>query len=947
MRRAFWRSAWLLHLWATPESNPFLQRALRVEERKKKPFRLVAILMLLITLLNGGLWWFWTWLLQTHARELKNIIAPYELPRFLGGNVLSGVAIFTLLCCVVAAIFVCGSRASQNLRREVLGGTLEQLILLPQREERWLWQMRAQPLALSLLFYLCGLPVFMLAVFTGTWHFLDLIGLLFLFVAIGHMAPGWMPLQWQAKQFQGKKFDLRAWQAAVKALQQEGKETTGKFATGEAAALENQRRMARLWETMEPVSDTARTADGKKPLLVGAQALTGSAQNTGKRGFSWLWFVGFQMIGPGTIMMRATGSPLRLLWDNFTEALPRGVTDLAPAFFVTWPLLIERILLTPLPFFAFALPPFILYLPLWLARQSGGNLQLAAQVSPGEIFWTKRRLRTRRVCSRWILGCALLMLLGYSWQTLIGDSVLAMLLRGAPLTSPWALATLWTLCLGIGVFAAGEAKEKPFKQREEQIENEEEQIENSPSTAATWRQAARLMAGYFLFSIFVYLVFCLLGKQAFFGAPMAARLLPVLGTALAYLLADYGSTTLQYALPKNERGTFKAIVAFWVIGLALAALAHSAAGVYYQNPFTFDQAPYVVLSPLVTVFALLRADLNGGVPWWLGPALQSLIGLACLLFAALKMFGVPQMPTVAVSREDEDRLPAPLRWIKEFVTGIWNNITAFFGGCMEIVRRVDEGLVEWSQRFKNPILSDELQRRLRREHWPLGWMVLFLMAAGFLAQGFYFAGAAIQGRYIGGAALAVMLVFAFTSSLRLGLCFDRDRANGTLVFIFLTPLSETEIASGKLLANLIYSGGALLTLLPFLLIGMAIELIRGNLLVPLVGVLLFLLVLSMTAYFSGLNLLGATWARKPTQGTSLAILMILLGQIIVFLPATIFLIFSGNFAGNIIGDAFYYITGAAIFTLNCAVAFFAWRGVLKLLRRQRYADDVTSGKRTG
>ena len=95
-RRVARRSAALLQLWAVPQSNPFLQRALRVEQRKRKPFLLVAVLMLFILLLNGGLWWLWTWLLTTPARELKSFSAPYELPRFLGGNIIGGVAIFTL-----------------------------------------------------------------------------------------------------------------------------------------------------------------------------------------------------------------------------------------------------------------------------------------------------------------------------------------------------------------------------------------------------------------------------------------------------------------------------------------------------------------------------------------------------------------------------------------------------------------------------------------------------------------------------------------------------------------------------------------------------------------------------------------------------------------------------------------------------------------------------------
>lgn len=937
----------LWRLWTIPENNPFLQRALRIEARKRKPLLLVALLMLFIIGLNTGLWFFWSWLLMTQAREftspLKGFQAPYELPRFLGGNILSGVALITLCCCIWGAIFLCGSRAAQNLRREVLGGTLEHLILLPQREEHWLWLLRAQPLALSLLCYLCGLPIFTLAVFTHNWHWLDLIGLLLLFISIGHMAPGWTPQHWKAKQNQSLRFDLRAWQEKMKEVQAEAKNNKS-----EAAALEIQRRMARLWEEMEPVSDTT-TKDGKKRLLVGAGALPGAA--TAGQGWRWFaWFVPFQMIGPLMALARAPGSPLRTLWENFVDALPSNVVELAPGFPLTWPLLIERVLLAPLPFFAFALPPIFLYAPLWLARQAGGNLQLASLVSPGEIFWTGRRLRVRRICSRWILWCALLMALGYTWTTCIVDATLAIALRGAPVTTSWALAALATICLVIGTVMGGEALEKPFAQIRDQKNNTEnaQKQEREPNLAQAWREAALIAARFFFFSVVAYFVFCLLGRQPFFSPPLLQHLVPLLGTTLAYLLASYGAAALQAALPEAQRAACKALVIFWTLGLALAALAHVVAGWYYRNPFTFDQAPYVLLSPFVTILALFRADLNSGMPWWFGPLLQTLIGMALLFAAALKSFGKAQITPSITATENEDRLPAPLRWMMKTLGGLWDGIKAFFEGVMEIVRRADDGLVGWSKRWGNPILTDEMGRRLRREHWPLGWLVLLLIGAGFLLQAWYFMGGGLQGRFVGGLTLAVMVLLGFSASLRLGLCFDRDRANGTLVFIFLTPLSEKEIAWGKLFANAIYAGGSLLALLPFLLVGMVLEMATGNFWWPLIGLLSFAFILSVTAYFSSVSLLGAAWARKPAQGITFGFLIGILAQLVFLLLLGIgaFISVGFNFEA-LLKPALGFALGFVLFAFNSQLAILAWHGALRLLRKQRYSDDVTSGKRTG
>ena len=929
-RRLSRRVAILWHLWTIPENNPFLQRALRVEERKRKPLLLVTLLMLFILGTNCGLWYFWSWLLTTPARELRSF-EPYELPRFLGGNIMGGVALVTLSCCLWAAIFLCGSRASQNLRREVLGGTLEHLILLPQREEHWLWLLRAHPFALSLLCYLCGLPIFTLAVFTGNWHWLDLIGLLLLFVSIGHMVPGWMPQQWKAQQNQTLRFDLRAWQEAVKKAQLEAKDNKT-----EAATLETQRRLARLWAEMEPVSDTT-TKEGKKRWLVAGNAL--SATSNAGQGWRWLtWFVPLQMIGPLAALTRAPGSPLRILWDNFIEALPSGVVQLAPGFILTWPLLIERVLLAPLPFFAFALPPITLYVPLWIARQIGGNLHLASLVSPGETFWTARRLKARRIGGRWITCCALLMLLGYTWPTLIEDSILAIALRGAPLSTPWALAALSTICLVIGAVTAAEASEKPLARfGEKEISGRD-----------AWRDAALIAVRIFALCVTAYFFFCLLGQQPFFPVPLVQRLVPVVGTVSAYFIASFGSSVLQAALPEAQRSVCKALVLFWTLGLGFAALAHVVAGLYYKNPFTFDQAPYVLLSPFVTVVALFRADLNGGMPWWFGPLLQAMIGLALLFAGAWKTFGKSQAQREVVAVEGRDFLPAPLHWMMKTITGLWEGIVSFYEGAMELVRRADEGIVQWSKRWGNPILTDELARRLRREHWPLGWIILLMIGIGFLGQAFYFVGAGVQGRIVGGLALAVMLLLGFSASLRLGLSFDRDRANGTLVFLFLTPLSEKEIAWGKLSANVIYTGGSLLALLPFLLVGMILELVQGSFLLPLIGLLAFAFILSIVAYFTGLSLFSAVWARKPSQGISIAFLMGGAAQLVFLLLLGIGAFVSAGFD---IETPYYktigFTCGVLLFVFNIALSIVAWHGALKLLRRQRYADDLTSGKRTG
>ena len=61
--------------------------------------------------------------------------------------------------------------------------------------------------------------------------------------------------------------------------------------------------------------------------------------------------------------------------------------------------------------------------------------------------------------------------------------------------------------------------------------------------------------------------------------------------------------------------------------------------------------------------------------------------------------------------------------------GVWRGIAAFFNGIGELSRRAEEGVTKWSARWGNPIIHDEVKRRVRREHWPIVWLLLPLSGA--------------------------------------------------------------------------------------------------------------------------------------------------------------------------------------------------------------------------
>jgi hypothetical protein len=58
-------------------------------------------------------------------------------------------------------------------------------------------------------------------------------------------------------------------------------------------------------------------------------------------------------------------------------------------------LLSARLVTSPLPFFAFVLPPAVLLIPLWIGFARLRTWGLASQVSASETFWTMRRARER------------------------------------------------------------------------------------------------------------------------------------------------------------------------------------------------------------------------------------------------------------------------------------------------------------------------------------------------------------------------------------------------------------------------------------------------------------------------------------------------------------------------------------------------------------------------
>lgn len=1011
-RRLLWRGAAAARAWLSPDDNPFLRRALRVEGRRYKPLLTVAGAVLLAALLTAGGWWQAS-LWNANPRWLRSLFdgdfdvlrfhpLPLRVPRALGGNLLGFTAILTAAACAYAALWASRARAAFLLRQEMLKSTLDQLQLMPVAEERWVWMLSAHPTILSLLIGLCGLPVYALAVLTGQWSLLDIIGLMMVFAAIGHVAPMWQPLAWKGGKVQTSRVSWKTWQETLKMSR--GDLDPARMTP--AQQLEAQRRTARAMSGLDvpaappatssspagaPADATATAAGatsaagaasaraaggasvGGLKNALGASGATGAppGQSAWGRSGCSSWFgiwIGFQFLSSLARLGSGPTSPLGSMWRALIGSLPDNAAVLLGAgvwgLVLSWPLLIARIVVAPLPFFSFVLPPLALVAPLWIGFARLRISSLAANVSASETFWTPRRARTRKaiIAALWLLGA--LSFWGYGWRSLIDEGDLSALLRGAPPSTDWALAAAWTVALVLGALLAGQALEAPFTRA----------AHGEMPHDAAWRAAARGIGRALAWAVGLYFVFCWLGLYTGLSPAWRERLLPTVATATAFLLADFGTAAVQSVLQGGARAAWRAVRTLWSLGLALETLARVTRGAMLGQPFSFDQAPHVLLSPFVTLFALFRSDLSpavsarkvawwpaalGEVAWWWGPLLQAVIGAACLCTVAGIAFR-PQAsaaPRAEVAEAADESwwgrlrramlLPPRLLWRAWRALGAW--LKGLLSRLNAMLDRGNEAIIRRGEKLDNAVLTGELRRKVRRSNWCRHWLVFALievmlfsaLAAPWLILDVLWSGRVPSdwGQAVTYVTLVAAWLVAGLAASEAGQAFDLDRANGTLVFLFLTPLSDAAILAGKMLAQFAYVLPLLATALPWLLLGGLTAMAGGSPETLLVAVVGAGAVLSTLVFATCLQTLFATRARKPTEGVGKAILLggacEAAGWILFFYWSDVY-----GLAGTC--GALLTITVA-----HFALAYGAWHLALHAMRRARYGDVMEAGKTVG
>lgn len=952
--RELWtRGIAALRVWLSPEDNPFLNKALRVEARHHRPLMSALIVTLLWVFACATIWQSWQYLQfqiannEGWSRHSYENIETWLLAVF-GHHPVGWFALATAWISACATFYAARTRAGFLLRQELLRSTLAQLQQLPIAEERWVWLMAAHPFAVGVLLGALGLPIYLLAVFTGQWSWLDVAGLFLLFLFLSLAAPAWTPALWQQSVKGGPQkltpAQLREWSAQGQAIAQSG---------DAAGALEHARHMQRALSGL----DAERPSEAKSPEK--KSGFFGFFSNSGGRGGWWWGLVAFNFLFQA-------GRGLFGSWSSLTESWPPEIRALLPGIIVTWPLVFAKLLFAPLPFFALHFPPVLLIVPLWLAFSHQSFLSLAANVSAAETFWSPPRLRLRQNLAWLLAALFLVFVFGYGWPVLIEGGELARLIRGAPPVPAWAMAAGWTLTLVIGAFLGGLQMEMSFKRASAGL----------TGAGGAWHEAAFVVKRMAAFCLGIYFVFCWLGGQSGGNAVWLSRLPITLATVGAFLLADFGAAAVGAIMPPATRLRWGRLRFLWFQGLGICALLLLARGAWISKPFTFDDAPFVLLSPFVTLFSLFRAGAGEAVSSqplvWGALAFQLFIGAICWLAAQRAIFGRVVAATHRTGStpdgetEDTRQTASPLaRWANG-VDALLNKPMRWLEHFAGAVNRGNDAILNWSQNYGNAVLTYELRRRLRKENWVWQWLAIFaaqailffsiarpwtLLATGALPAGFgarSYNNSAEWGGIVTIIVLLLMAAIGILSCFSLARSFDADRANGTLVFLFLTPQTELEILRGKWLCGMLYTLGLLATGVLWLLIGVFVAVVLGFW--PLTGVLAVCALCALASgllYVSTLSLYFAVRASKPMQGQAHALLDFLMTEG-VFVA---FLIYAAiRWGGNLPAMPDELFASLLLLIVAFTHALFAlgmWHLTLRAFTKRRYDDIAESGTVSG
>lgn len=478
---------------------------------------------------------------------------------------------------------------------------------------------------------------------------------------------------------------------------------------------------------------------------------------------------------------------------NYWQGLPPHVRAASGEIWFNWPLFLVRWLGEAQPFFGFTLAPILLLLPIWLAGATIRVLRLAA-VTGREPFWTDARFALWKRAQTVQGALWFTFLFGILWPGAIEGAWLTNWFGHLAGTPVQALAAWWIICVAAGALATTAMWRASLE---------------LPVGLLTLRaqlpRATKLAARGLAVAMAFWALSCLLGWRW----PLSQLWLQILPATLAMAAVWIVAQNASHAAQRAPRfGNAFAVWHFvWFYGgpisgallLVLAQFPAKLLTVFYPlyplSPWTLWlmlRDTNVAINPIFWLACAAHATLaviTGAFAWRLGrdqiTAVKT-IGAADKeeildeLTLTTPIANAPALPsasqTVSLARR---QLPAPDAWTAR--------------------------LLIWLNRFDNPILTLEMRRAISGSpksfainllvfqalvtSMPLIALPFFNMATGFWDSTIF---ALLVGIMLSIPCAAMLLGTSGGS-----LCYDRDRLDGTLELLFLTPRTSDEIALGK------------------------------------------------------------------------------------------------------------------------------------------------------
>ena len=637
-------------------------------------------------------------------------------------------------------------RDNELLRQEVIKGRFEPLQLLPLSSTKRAWLWSAPNSLWGLLLCATMLPAIAWGLGGGLFEWRE-AGLLITVVMFSLWStPSWSPVAWRV-------------QGARPA-------STGKDAFKLTSANRTQSKIGDGLVLPPDLAVNARGWSGGIGLAAPIWSITQSS------------------------MAGVTIGVARAYWLG----LPPHVRAASNEIWFNWPLFLVRWLGEAQPFFGFALAPIMIFSPIWLAGATIRVLRLAA-VTGREPFWTDAHFALWKRAQTVHGGLGFLFLLGVLWPSAIEGQWLAVWFGKLVGTPSQALAAWWVMAVAAGALATTAmwraALELPVGEL---------------TLRAQLPRAAKLAVRGLGIALAFWAISCLLGWRSPFSALWLQILPATLAMAAVWVTAQCASHAAQRA-PRfyNALATWHFI---WFYGgpiggallLVLAQFPARSLVVFYPlSPWTLWlmlRDPHVGANSIFWIACGahgLLALITGALAWRLGrdritataaatttASAQGNEALLDELTPQTQPANAPALPktaqTVSLTRRP---LSMPDQWTAR--------------------------LLAWLGRFDNPVLTLEMRRAITGNPKELARGLLFIQALVAsppliilplinVATG-YWADDAFT--LFVGLMLLIPCAAMLLGTSSVSLCYDRDRLDGTLELLFLTPRTSEEIALGK------------------------------------------------------------------------------------------------------------------------------------------------------